>query len=52
MRYATFEHQGRTLVGLVDKAGEKVTPISVSDINALFRGERYRTASQRTRSRT
>jgi 2-keto-4-pentenoate hydratase/2-oxohepta-3-ene-1,7-dioic acid hydratase in catechol pathway len=46
MRYATFEHQGRTLVGLVDKAGEKVTPISVSDINALFRGERYQTEGQ------
>ena len=46
MRYATAEHQGRTFVGVVDKAGEKVTPISLGDINALFRGESYRTTGQ------
>jgi 2-keto-4-pentenoate hydratase/2-oxohepta-3-ene-1,7-dioic acid hydratase in catechol pathway len=45
MRFATVEHQGKTFVGTVDKAGEKVTPltvdgVSVADINALFRGER------------
>jgi 2-keto-4-pentenoate hydratase/2-oxohepta-3-ene-1,7-dioic acid hydratase in catechol pathway len=40
MRLATVEYQGKTFVGLVDKAGEKVTPISVGDINELFRGAR------------
>ncbi|HTR83512.1 MAG TPA: fumarylacetoacetate hydrolase family protein [Reyranella sp.] len=40
MRYATVEHQGRTFVASVDKAGEKATPLSVTDMNALFRGER------------
>ena len=46
MRYATVEYQGKTLVGLVDKAGTNVTPLSVSDINALFRGESYQTVGQ------
>ena len=46
MRYATVERQGKTFVGLVDKAGETVTPISLGDINALFRGESYRTTGQ------
>jgi 2-keto-4-pentenoate hydratase/2-oxohepta-3-ene-1,7-dioic acid hydratase in catechol pathway len=40
MRFATVEHQGRTFVASVDKAGEKVTPVSVGDINDLFRGQR------------
>jgi|KBSSwiStaDraftv2_1062776.scaffolds.fasta_scaffold238622_2 2-keto-4-pentenoate hydratase/2-oxohepta-3-ene-1,7-dioic acid hydratase in catechol pathway len=40
MRFATIEHQGRQLVGTVDRAGETVTPVSVADMNALFRGER------------
>jgi 2-keto-4-pentenoate hydratase/2-oxohepta-3-ene-1,7-dioic acid hydratase in catechol pathway len=40
MRFATVEHQGKTYVSTVDKAGGKITPTSVSDINALFRGER------------
>jgi 2-keto-4-pentenoate hydratase/2-oxohepta-3-ene-1,7-dioic acid hydratase in catechol pathway len=40
MRFATVEYQGKTFVALVDKAGEKVTPLSVGDINAVFRGER------------
>jgi 2-keto-4-pentenoate hydratase/2-oxohepta-3-ene-1,7-dioic acid hydratase in catechol pathway len=40
MRYATVEYQGRTFVATVDKAGEKVTPLSVADMNAVFRGER------------
>jgi len=40
MRFATVEHQGKTFVGAVDKAGEKVTPVSVGDINDLFRGQR------------
>lgn len=40
MRFATVEYQGRTFVASVDKAGEKVTPLSVGDTNALFRGER------------
>jgi len=40
MRFATVEYQGKTFVGLVDKAGEKVTPVSVGDINDLFRGQR------------
>ena len=26
MRFATVEYQGKTFVGVVDKAGEKVTP--------------------------
>ena len=33
MRFATVEHQGKTFVVSVDKAGEKVTPVSVGDIN-------------------
>jgi 2-keto-4-pentenoate hydratase/2-oxohepta-3-ene-1,7-dioic acid hydratase in catechol pathway len=41
MRFATFEYKGKTIVGTVDKAGEAVTPISVGDINELFRGTRY-----------
>jgi 2-keto-4-pentenoate hydratase/2-oxohepta-3-ene-1,7-dioic acid hydratase in catechol pathway len=40
MRFATVEHQGKTFVGSVDKAGEKVTPVSIGDINDLFRGQR------------
>jgi len=40
MRFATIEHQGKTFVASVDKAGEKVTPVSVGDINDLFRGQR------------
>jgi len=40
MRFATVEYRGRTFVGRVDKKGEKITPTSVKDINALFRGER------------
>ena len=40
MRFATVEYQGKTFVGAVDKAGEKVTPVSVGDINDLFRGSR------------
>jgi 2-keto-4-pentenoate hydratase/2-oxohepta-3-ene-1,7-dioic acid hydratase in catechol pathway len=44
MRFATVEHGGRTLVVSVDKAGEKVSPLSVGDINAVFRGERYTAA--------
>ena len=40
MRFATVEHQGKTFVASVDKAGEKVTPVSVGDINDLFRGQR------------
>jgi len=40
MRFATVEHQGRTFVATVDKTGETVTPVSVGDINAVFRGER------------
>jgi 2-keto-4-pentenoate hydratase/2-oxohepta-3-ene-1,7-dioic acid hydratase in catechol pathway len=38
MRFATIEHQGKTIVASVDKAGEKATPVSVSDINDLFKG--------------
>jgi len=44
MRFATVEHGSRTLVVSVDKAGEKVSPLSVDDINAVFRGERYTAA--------
>jgi 2-keto-4-pentenoate hydratase/2-oxohepta-3-ene-1,7-dioic acid hydratase in catechol pathway len=44
MRFATVEHGGRTLVVSVDKSGEKVSPLSVDDINAVFRGERYTAA--------
>jgi 2-keto-4-pentenoate hydratase/2-oxohepta-3-ene-1,7-dioic acid hydratase in catechol pathway len=44
MRFATVEHGGRTLVVSVDKSGEKVSPLSVGDINAVFRGERYTAA--------
>jgi len=44
MRFATVEYQGRTLVVSVDKSGEKVSPLSVGDINAVFRGERYTAA--------
>jgi 2-keto-4-pentenoate hydratase/2-oxohepta-3-ene-1,7-dioic acid hydratase in catechol pathway len=40
MRFATVEHGGRTLVVSVDKAGEKVSPLAVDDLNAVFRGER------------
>jgi len=40
MRFATVEHRGKTFVVSVDKAGEKVTPVSVGDINDLFRGQR------------
>lgn len=40
MRFATVEYQGKTFVGMVDKAGEKVTPVSVGDINDVFRGMR------------
>jgi 2-keto-4-pentenoate hydratase/2-oxohepta-3-ene-1,7-dioic acid hydratase in catechol pathway len=40
MRFATVEYQGKIFVASVDRAGEKVTPVSVSDINDLFRGER------------
>jgi 2-keto-4-pentenoate hydratase/2-oxohepta-3-ene-1,7-dioic acid hydratase in catechol pathway len=40
MRFATVEHQGKTFVVSVDKAGEKVTPVSVGDINELFGGKR------------
>ena len=40
MLFATVEYQGKTFVGVVDKAGEKVTPVSVGDINDLFRGAR------------
>src|SRR3954451_8747130 len=40
MRFATVEHRGQTFVASVDKAGEKVTPVSAADINAVFRGER------------
>src|SRR3954469_11620408 len=40
MRFATVEYQGKTFVASVDKASEKVTPVSVADINAVFRGER------------
>lgn len=44
MRFTTVEHGGRTLVVSVDKAGEKVSPLSVDNINAVFRGERYTAA--------
>jgi len=40
MRFATIDHQGKTFVASVDKAGGKVTPVSVGDINDLFRGQR------------
>jgi 2-keto-4-pentenoate hydratase/2-oxohepta-3-ene-1,7-dioic acid hydratase in catechol pathway len=40
MRFATVEYQGKTFVASVDKAGETVTPLSVGDINSVFRGER------------
>jgi 2-keto-4-pentenoate hydratase/2-oxohepta-3-ene-1,7-dioic acid hydratase in catechol pathway len=40
MRIATVEYQGKTFVASVDKAGEQITPLSVGDINAVFRGER------------
>src|SRR5689334_20676379 len=40
MRFATVEYQGKTFVGAVDKAGKMVTPVSVGDINDLFRGAR------------
>jgi len=40
MRFATVEHRGKTFVASVDKAGGKVTPVSVGDINDLFRGQR------------
>jgi 2-keto-4-pentenoate hydratase/2-oxohepta-3-ene-1,7-dioic acid hydratase in catechol pathway len=40
MRFATVEYQGKTFVAAVDKAGETVTPVSVGDINDLFRGAR------------
>ena len=40
MRFATVEYQGKTFVATVDKTGEIVTPVSVGDINAVFRGER------------
>jgi 2-keto-4-pentenoate hydratase/2-oxohepta-3-ene-1,7-dioic acid hydratase in catechol pathway len=45
MRFATVEYQGKTFVVSVDKSGEKVSPLSVGDINAVFRGERYTAAS-------
>ena len=41
MRFATVEYRGKTFVGTVDGTGESVTPVSVGDINAVFRGERY-----------
>jgi 2-keto-4-pentenoate hydratase/2-oxohepta-3-ene-1,7-dioic acid hydratase in catechol pathway len=44
MRFATVEHGGRTLVVSVDRSGEKVSPLSVDDLNAVFRGERYTAA--------
>jgi 2-keto-4-pentenoate hydratase/2-oxohepta-3-ene-1,7-dioic acid hydratase in catechol pathway len=44
MRFATVEYGGRTFVVSVDKSGEKVSPLSVDDINAVFRGERYTAA--------
>ncbi|TMJ28895.1 MAG: fumarylacetoacetate hydrolase family protein [Alphaproteobacteria bacterium] len=40
MRFATVEYQGKTFVASVDKAGKKVMPLSVGDINAVFRGDR------------
>ena len=40
MRFATVEVQGKTFVASVDKAGKMVTPLSVGDINAVFRGDR------------
>ncbi len=40
MRFATVEYQGKTFVASVDKAGETVTPLSVGDINSVFRGGR------------
>jgi 2-keto-4-pentenoate hydratase/2-oxohepta-3-ene-1,7-dioic acid hydratase in catechol pathway len=46
MRFATVEHQGKTFVGSLDKAGETLTQISVADMNALFRGESYKTVGQ------
>jgi 2-keto-4-pentenoate hydratase/2-oxohepta-3-ene-1,7-dioic acid hydratase in catechol pathway len=39
MRFATVEYQGKTFVATVDKAGERVTPLSIADINAVFRAE-------------
>ena len=44
MRFATVEHQGKIFVASVDKASEKVTPLSVGDIHAVFRGERCQAA--------
>src|ERR1041384_4063932 len=38
MRFATVEYQGKTFIASVDKAGETVTPLSVGDINDVFRG--------------
>jgi len=46
MRFATVEYQGKTFVGAVDKAGEKVTPVSVGDVNDLFRGQRAEPTGQ------
>jgi 2-keto-4-pentenoate hydratase/2-oxohepta-3-ene-1,7-dioic acid hydratase in catechol pathway len=46
MRFATVEYQGKTFVASVDKAGEKVTPLSVGDINSVFRGERCEAKGQ------
>lgn len=46
MRFATVEYQGKTFVGSVDKTGKTVTPLSVGDINALFRGERAEAKGQ------
>jgi len=40
MRFATIDYQGKTFVASVDRAGAKVTPLSVVDIHAVFRGER------------
>jgi 2-keto-4-pentenoate hydratase/2-oxohepta-3-ene-1,7-dioic acid hydratase in catechol pathway len=46
MRFTTVEYQGKTFVVSVDKAGQKVTPLSVGDINAVFRGERCEAKGQ------
>ena len=46
MRFATVEHQGKTFVGTVDKTGQRITPTSLADTNALFSGERCQAKGQ------
>ena len=52
MRFATLEQAGRIFVGAVDTNGESVMPlvgkdgVSITDMNALFRGEPFEARGQ------